>query len=81
MAVLPTQLPCLFLDCNMIMVTGTLAWTKNPNLGIYEKKLAEGSAFLVYNWICNGQNLQKPKIFSLDAKTFFLYMSSYVTHI
>ena len=39
------------------------------NFRIYEKKLAEGSAFLVYNGICNGQNLQKPKIFSLDAKT------------
>ena len=39
------------------------------NFKIYEKELAEGSAFLVYNGICNGQNLQKPKIFSLGAKT------------
>ena len=39
------------------------------NFRIYERKLAEGSAFLVYNGICNGQYLQKPKIFSFDAKT------------
>ena len=66
----------------------TVAWTKNPKLGvdggkwcvytkrmfwqnfrIFEKKLAEGSAFLVYNGICNGKNLQKPKIFILGTKT------------
>ena len=39
------------------------------NFRIVEKKLAEGSAFLVYNGIYNCKNLQKPKIFILGTKT------------
>ena len=41
------------------------------NFRIFGKKLAEGSAFLVYNGIYNGKNLQKPKIFILATKTHF----------
>ena len=36
---------------------------------IVEKKLAEGSAYLVYNRIYNGKNLKKPKILILGTKT------------
>ena len=32
------------------------------NFRNFEKKLAEGSAYLVYNGIYNGKNLKKPKI-------------------
>ena len=39
------------------------------NFRIFEKKLAEGSACLVYNGIYNGKNLQEPKFFSLGTKT------------
>ena len=39
------------------------------NFIIVEKKLAEGSTYLVYNGIYNGKNLQKPKIFILGTKT------------
>ena len=39
------------------------------NFRIVDKKLAEGSAYLVYNGICNGKNLPKPKIFILGTKT------------
>ena len=39
-----------------------------PNFRIFEKKLAEGSAYLVYNGIFNGKNLKKPKIFILGTK-------------
>ena len=38
------------------------------NCRIFEKKLAEGSAYLVYNGIYNGKNLKKPKIFILGTK-------------
>ena len=38
------------------------------NFRIFEKKLAEGSAYLVYNGIYYGKNLQKPKIFILGTK-------------
>ena len=34
-------------------------------------KLAEGIAFLVYNGIYNGKNVQKPKIFIFGTKTCF----------
>ena len=39
------------------------------NFRIVEKKLAEGSAYLVYNGIYNGKNLQRPKIFISGTKT------------
>ena len=39
------------------------------NFRIVEKKLAEGSAYLVYNEIYNGKNLKKPKILILGTKT------------
>ena len=39
------------------------------NFRIFEKKLAEGSAYLVYNGIYNGKNLQKPKILIFGTKT------------
>ena len=39
------------------------------NFRIFEKKLAEGSAFLVYSGIYNAKNLKKPKIFILGTKT------------
>ena len=37
------------------------------NFGIFENKLAEGSAYLVNNGIYNGKNLQKPKILILGT--------------
>ena len=40
------------------------------NFRIVENKLGEGSAYLVYNGIYNGKNLQKPKIFILGTKTY-----------
>ena len=39
------------------------------NSRIVEKKLAEGSAYLVYNGMYNGKNLQKPKFFISGTKT------------
>ena len=39
------------------------------NFRIVEKKLAEGSAYLVSNGIYYGKNLSKPKIFILATKT------------
>ena len=39
------------------------------NFRIVEKKLARGSAYLVYNGIYNGKNLQKSKILILGTKT------------
>ena len=39
------------------------------NFRIFEKKLADGSADLVYNGIYNGKNLKKPKILILGTKT------------
>ena len=39
------------------------------NFQIFEKKLAEGSAYLVYNGIYNGKNIKKPKIQTLSTKT------------
>ena len=38
------------------------------NFRIVEKKLAEGSAYLVYNGIYNSKNLKKPKILILGTK-------------
>ena len=40
------------------------------NFRVFEKKLAEGSAYLAYNGIYNGKNLQKPKILILGTKTY-----------
>ena len=40
------------------------------NFRIFEKKLVEGSACLVYNGIYNGKNLKKPTTLSLGTKTF-----------
>ena len=42
------------------------------NFRFFEKKLAEGSAYLVYNEIYNGKNLQKSKILIL-GKNAHLY--------
>ena len=39
-----------------------------PKFRIFEKKLDEGSAYLVYNGIYNSKNLQKPNIFILGTK-------------
>ena len=39
------------------------------NFSIIEKKLSEGSAYLVNNGIYNGKNLQKPKVFIVGTKT------------
>ena len=39
------------------------------NFRIFEKKLAEGSAHLVYDGIYNCKNLKKPKIQILGTKT------------
>ena len=40
------------------------------NFRIVLKKLAEGSAYLVYNKIYNGKNLHRPKIFIFGTKTY-----------
>ena len=79
---------CWFLlSAVLCMCAPALAWTKNPKLcsytkrmcwqsfRIFEKKLAEGSKYLFYNGIYNGKNLQKLKIFILGTKID--YMSSY----
>ena len=47
---------------------------------VYKKKLAEGSAYLVYNGTYNGENLKKNLKFKFWALKV-IYMSSYVTHI
>ena len=39
------------------------------NFRIFEKKLAKGSAYLVYNGIYNSKKLKKPKILILGTKT------------
>ena len=46
---------------------------------ILKKKIAEGSAYLVYNGIYDGKNLKNLK--SLFWALKIIHMSSYVTHI
>ena len=41
----------------------------SQNFWIFKKKLAKGSAYLVFNGIYHGKNLQKPKFFILGTKT------------
>ena len=50
------------------------------NFRIFKKKFAEGSAYLVYNGIYNGKNLQEHKFFSLGNKTH-LYDLIFHPHI